>query len=115
ALWLIPPGLALLFWFDLKSTHPMPGGRRRLLFLARSLLFILAVVALASPAKLLTSRDQSVFFLLDHSRSQGEAGLTAVYHPAGAVRDRLGSSATVGYLASGYEGRLLLNPGTKGF
>jgi uncharacterized membrane protein len=115
ALLLILPGLALLFWFDLKSTHPMPAGRRRFLFLVRSLLLILAVVAIASPAKLLTSRDQSVLFLLDHSRSQGEAGMSAVYDTARAVNDGLGGSATVGYLATGEEGRLLLNPGSGGF
>jgi len=115
ALWLIPPGLALLFWFDLRSTHPMPAGRRRVLFLVRSLLLILAAVALASPAKLLTSRDQSVLFLLDHSRSQGEAGLESVYDTARTVSDGLGSAASVGYLATGEEGRLLLNPGAAGF
>jgi len=115
ALLLILPGLALLFWFDLKSTHPMPAGRRRFLFLVRSLLLILAVVAIASPAKLLTSRDQSVLFLLDHSRSQGEAGMTAVYDTARVVSNGLGGSATVGYLATGEEGRLLLNPGAAGF
>ena len=115
ALLLILPGLALLFWFDLKSTHPMPAGRRRFLFLVRSLLLILAVVEIASPAKLLTSRDQSVLFLLDHSRSQGEAGMSAVYDTARSVSDQVDGSATVGYLATGEEGRLLLNPGSGGF
>lgn len=115
ALLLILPGLALLFWFDLKSTHPMPAGRRRFLFLVRSLLLILAVVAIASPAKLLTSRDQSVLFLLDHSRSQGEAGISAVYDTARSVSDQVDGSATVGYLATGEEGQLLLNPGSGGF
>ena len=93
----------------------MPAGRRRFLFLVRSLLLILAVVAIASPAKLLTSRDQSVLFLLDHSRSQGEAGMSAVYDTARSVSDQVDGSATVGYLATGEEGRLLLNPGSGGF
>ena len=115
ALLLILPGLALLFWFDLKSTHPMPAGRRRFLFLVRSLLLILDVVAIASPAKLLTSRDQSVLFLLDHSRSQGEAGMSAVYDTARSVSDQVDGSATVGYIATGEEGRLLLYPGSGGF
>ncbi|MDP4849797.1 MAG: VWA domain-containing protein, partial [Verrucomicrobiales bacterium] len=94
---------------------PMPAGRRRFLFLVRSHLLILAVVAIASPAKLLTSRDQSVLFLLDHSRSQGEAGMSAVYDTARSVSDQVDGSATVGYLATGEEGRLLLNPGSGGF
>lgn len=115
ALLLIPPALALLFWFDVRSSHPMAEGRRRLLFLLRSVLVILALLALASPAKLLTSRDQSVMFILDHSRSQGSEGLKSVYEAAGKLGSSIGASATVGYLAAGREGRLLLNPGASGF
>jgi len=115
ALLMILPGLAMLFWFDRKSTHPMPAGRRRSLVILRSLLLILAVVALASPAKLLTSRDQSVLFLLDHSRSQGPSGIAEVYETARKLSRGLDSSATIGYLAIGEEGRLLQNPGAGGF
>lgn len=114
ALLLILPALALLIWFDGRSTHPMGLGRRRFLLVTRSLLVILAVLALASPARLMTSRAQSVLFLLDHSRSQGEAGLKSVYESAARVRESLGSAATVGYVAVGSEGRLLLHPGSKG-
>jgi Ca-activated chloride channel homolog len=114
ALLLILPALALLVWFDARSTHPMGAGRRRFLLVTRALLVILAILALASPARLMTSRDQSVLFLLDHSRSQGEAGLKSVYESAARVRETLGSAATVGYVAVGSEGRLLLHPGSKG-
>jgi len=114
ALLLILPALALLVWFDARSTHPMGAGRRRFLLVTRALLVILAILALASPARLMTSRDQSVLFLLDHSRSQGEAGLKSVYESAARVRETLGSTATVGYVAVGSEGRLLLHPGSRG-
>jgi Ca-activated chloride channel family protein len=114
ALLLILPALALLVWFDARSTHPMGAGRRRFLLVTRALLVILAILALASPARLMTSRDQSVLFLLDHSRSQGEAGLKSVYESAARVRETLGSAAMVGYVAVGSEGRLLLHPGSKG-
>lgn len=114
ALLLILPALALLVWFDARSTHPMGAGRRRLLLVTRVLLVLLAILAIASPARLMTSRDQSVLFLLDHSRSQGEAGLKSVYESAARVRETLGSGATIGYVAVGSEGRLLLHPGSKG-
>ncbi len=114
ALLLILPALALLVWFDGRSSHPMGPGRRRFLLATRSLLVILAILALASPARLMTSRDQSVLFLLDHSRSQGQAGLKSVYESAARVRESLGSGATVGYVAVGSEGRLLRHPGSKG-
>ena len=114
ALLLILPALALLVWFDARSTHPMGAGRRRLLLVTRVLLVLLAILAIASPARLMTSRDQSVLFLLDHSRSQGEAGLKSVYESAARVRETLGSGATVGYVAVGSQGRLLLHPGSKG-
>ena len=114
ALLLVLPALALLVWFDARSTHPMGAGRRRLLLVTRVLLVLLAILAIASPARLMTSRDQSVLFLLDHSRSQGEAGLKSVYESAARVRETLGSGATVGYVAVGSEGRLLLHPGSKG-
>jgi uncharacterized membrane protein len=111
---LILPALALLVWFDARSTHPMGAGRRRFLLVTRVLLVLLAILAIASPARLMTSRDQSVLFLLDHSRSQGEAGLKSVYESAARVRETLGSGATIGYVAVGSEGRLLLHPGSKG-
>jgi len=113
ALLLLFPAIALLFWFEMRSAHPMGGGRRRLLFLLRSLLVILAILALASPAKLLTSRNQSVIFVLDHSRSQGSKGLAAVYEAASGIRGLLGGSPSVGYVAAGEEGRLILPPGSS--
>ncbi len=108
------PALAWLFWCDARSTHPMGASRRRLLLVVRSLLVLLALLALASPARLLMSRGQSVLFLLDHSRSQGSEGLRSVYDIAGQLREALAGDAETGFVAFGEEGRLLLAPGARG-
>jgi uncharacterized membrane protein len=108
---LLLPALAVLFWCDARSTHPMGATRRRLLLVLRSLLVVLALLAIASPARLMKSRDQSVIFLLDHSRSQGADGLRSIYEIAGTLRERLATSPSAGFVAVGGEGRLLLNPG----
>ncbi|MCB1203441.1 MAG: VWA domain-containing protein [Verrucomicrobiae bacterium] len=113
ALFLVLPALALLVWFDARSTHPMGGARRRLLLLVRSFLLILVILSIASPARLMTSRDQSVLFLLDHSRSQGPEGLRSVYEAAEALRKGIGETATIGFVAVGSEGRILQNPGSR--
>lgn len=114
-LFLIVPAIALLMWFDAKSTHPMHGPRRRFLLVVRCLLVTLALLAFASPARLLTSKDQSAIFLLDHSRSQGSEGLKMVYETARLVRDSLPGSSEVGYVASGREARLIGNPSNDPF
>ena len=41
---LLLPALAVLFWCDARSTHPMGATRRRLLLVLRSLLVVLALV-----------------------------------------------------------------------
>ncbi|MEX2577923.1 MAG: VWA domain-containing protein [Verrucomicrobiales bacterium] len=112
---MILPALALLFWFDARSTHPMNVGRRRLLLILRSLLIVLAFLAIASPARLLTSREQSVIFVLDHSRSQGERGVEDVHKAAETVRRSLPGNPSVGYVAAGSRARLLANPDTRPF
>ncbi len=114
SLFLLFPAIALLIWIEARSVHPMGSGRRRLLLVFRSLLVVLAILALASPARLITSRNQSVIFVLDHSRSQGAKGMTAVYDAASGVRAMLDGSPSVGYVAAGGEGRLLLPPGSAG-
>jgi Ca-activated chloride channel homolog len=114
-LFLIVPAIAILIWFDAKSTHPMHGPRRRFLLVVRCLLVTLALLAFASPARLLTSKDQSAIFLLDHSRSQGSEGLKMVYETARLVRDSLPGSSEVGYVASGREARLIGNPSNDPF
>lgn len=110
ALLLIFPALALLWWCDLKSTHPMGSTRRRVLLVLRSLLVILAIAAMASPARLLTSREQAVMFVLDHSRSEGESGIAAVYDAAANIRKALDGTPPVGYIAAGTQPELISYP-----
>jgi len=110
---LIPPALLLLVWVDARSNHPLAGPRRRLLLVARSLLVALVLAAMASPARVHTSREQSVIFILDHSRSVGEEGLRRVYEAAATVREGLGPRVPAGYVAAGQEGRLLAYPGER--
>ncbi|MCB1086414.1 MAG: VWA domain-containing protein [Verrucomicrobiae bacterium] len=116
--WLYPkilllaiPALVLLFWFDALSTHPMSMRRRRWLLIVRTLLVLIALLCLASPARVLESRQQSAIFVLDHSRSEGEAGMKRVYEAARQVASKLPGDVTVGYVAAGSDAEVLSYPG----
>ncbi len=116
--WLYPkilllaiPAIALLVWFDARSTHPMHSLRRRALLVVRSLMILLALLCIASPARLITSREQSVVFVMDHSRSLGPSGVAEVYKTVAEIRDGLSGASSIGYVAAGREGELLLAPG----
>lgn len=106
----VPPALLLLAWFDLRSLHPMARTRRRALLVLRMAMVVMALLALASPARVLTSRDQSVVFVLDHSRSQGIAGIKQVHETAERIRAKFPGDPMVGYVAAGAEPRLLAYP-----
>ncbi|MBL9155694.1 MAG: VWA domain-containing protein [Verrucomicrobiales bacterium] len=119
--WLYPkllllaiPALALLFWFDAMSTHPMSMRRRRWLLIVRTLLVLIALLCLASPARVLESRQQSAIFVLDHSRSEGEEGLKRVYEAARQVASDLPGDVSVGYVAAGSDAEVLSYPGDTG-
>lgn len=116
--WLFPqvlfltlPALAMLVWFDARTSHPMSLPRRRALLVIRSLLVILALLAIASPARIETSREQAVLFVLDHSRSVGERGVDNVYEAVTALRGNLKGAPTAGYIAAGETARILQYPG----
>ncbi|MCG8600926.1 MAG: VWA domain-containing protein [Verrucomicrobiales bacterium] len=110
ALFLLLPAIALLWWFDARSSHPMSAVRRRWLLLTRMLMAVCVILALASPAKILTSRDQAVIFILDHSRSEGSAGLESVYSTAEEIRRQLPGNPPVGFVAAGSKAKLLRYP-----
>jgi len=82
-------------------------GRRRLLLVVRSLLVLLVLGALASPALVRTGAERAAILVLDHSRSQGEDGLRRVYETAAAIRDRLPDDVEVGFVTAGSESRVL--------
>lgn len=104
------PLLALLFWFDARSTHPMSMARRRILLVLRTLLVLLALLCLASPARVVQSREQSAIFVLDHSLSEGAEGLEKVYAAARQIASRLPGDVAVGYVAAGAEGEVIDYP-----
>ena len=89
----------------------MHSGRRRLLLMTRSLLILLGLLCLASPARLITSKRQSVVFVLDHSQSQGEQGVNAVYEAAQKLAGEFPGDTSIGYVAAGSEGTVLSYPG----
>ncbi|MEZ5304705.1 MAG: VWA domain-containing protein [Verrucomicrobiales bacterium] len=106
---LIVPALALLFWFDARTSHPMSEGRRRALLLVRALLVVLAAVALANPAYVIKSDEQAAIFVIDHSQSEGESGIRAAYAAAEKLRGDAGG-APVGYVAAGSASTVLAEP-----
>lgn len=117
--WLYPkllliaiPALLLLFLFDGLSTHPMSMARRRWLLVVRSLLVILVLLGLASPARVLNSRQQSAIFVLDHSRSEGEEGIRRVYAAAREIASQLPGDVSVGFVAAGEAPVVMSYPGT---
>ena len=108
------PALLMLFWFDAMSTHPMSMQRRRWLLIVRALLVILALLCLASPARVLESRQQSAIFVLDHSRSEGEEGIKRVYEAAREIADDLPGDVSVGYVAAGSDAEVMRYPDGEG-
>jgi uncharacterized membrane protein len=117
--WLFPQALIFLLpailgvvWASRASSHPMNRKRRSLLLGLRSLLVLLAILALASPALRFKSREQAVFLLLDFSHSQGSSGLKRVLAAADRLRENIAGDAQVGAIAVGREPRLLAYPGS---
>ena len=119
--WLYPkllliaiPLLGLLFFFDARSTHPMSMARRRALLVVRTLLVLLALLCLASPARVVQSSRQSAIFVLDHSLSEGEEGLAKVYDAARNMAATFPGDVEVGYVAAGAEGEVIAYPEGSG-
>ena len=115
--WLLPqvlflaiPAIAILLWIDRRSRHPMNKGRRCGLLVTRALLIILALLAIASPARMIQSNHQAVIFVLDHSRSEGFDGISRAYGAAAKIQDSLPRSTSVGIVAAGSEPRLVRYP-----
>ena len=76
----------------------------------RALMIIVVLLAMASPARMIESRNQSVIFVLDHSRSLGEKGIERVYEAAGALKKKLPSGTPVGIVAAGEVPELVRYP-----
>ncbi|MCF6313475.1 MAG: VWA domain-containing protein [Verrucomicrobiales bacterium] len=111
---LVVPAVVLLLWFDARSTHPMSMFRRRMLLVVRLLLVVLAVLALASPARVERSDRQAAVLVMDHSQSQGEAGLRKVYEESRRLSEALPSGVQVAYVAAGSKAEVLAYPEAGG-
>lgn len=104
---LVFPALAFLLWAERRSSHPMAAERKRVLLVVRALGVILVLVALAGPAKVVTSTQQAVVFVLDQSQSLGEEGSKAAVARLQAMKASLLSGVDVSLVAFGDEAKLL--------
>lgn len=103
---LIFPALAFLLWAERRSAHPMPARRKQLLLLVRALGIMLALIALAGPAKVVTSSQRAVVLALDNSQSLGAEGVKTVLQKAGEIRKALPGDVEVYTTGFGDEARL---------
>ena len=101
------PLLALLLWIESTSAHPMEGLRKRLLLVVRAVGVLLALLALAGPARVEQSSRKAMVMVLDHSQSMGEEGLAKVFARAKDLRARLPSEVECFFVALGDEAALL--------
>lgn len=104
---LILPALAFLLWAERRSSHPMPATRKRVLLVVRALGVILALAALAGPARVVTSDQRAMVIVLDLSQSLGKEGVAHVLQRAAALRASLPHNVQVSVVGFGDEARLL--------
>ena len=107
---LLLPIAAILWLCDHTTLRPLGPVRKRALFVTRMLLILIALLSLAAPAWNRVTKDQAVIFLLDHSQSQGEKGVTAAYDLAKKISKGLPSNSYVGVVSAGRNPKVLLVP-----
>ena len=99
-LWIVPA--ALFVWaVQRRSMHPMSQRRRRALLWVRCLALFLLLLALAAPARPVTTRTESIVFVLDHSQSLGAEGVQAATTRLNALLADLPRETRVGILSAG--------------
>ena len=101
------PLLALLLWIENKSAHPMEGARKKALLLVRAVLLLLALLALAGPARVVKSDRRAVVMVVDHSQSLGETGVSEALKEAKELQSNLGSHVETSMVALGDEAALI--------
>ena len=87
------PAFALLLWFEGKSAHPMQGLRKRLLLIIRALIVLLALLALAGPARVTQTGRKALGILVDSSQSMGAEGLKKALKTATDLQRQVGGEA----------------------
>ncbi len=95
------PVAAFIWWAGQRSFHPMSPRRRRVLLIVRSACVALALLALAGPALRRSTSDRAAIFVMDHSRSQGAAGMRAAYERANELAAGLPGGTHVGFVSAG--------------
>ena len=80
---LVLPALLLLLWIEGGSSHPMGAARRRLLLVVRALGVLLALAALAGPARVAESGRATLGILVDVSQSLGAEGAARALRSSG--------------------------------
>lgn len=101
------PALVLLMWIEQRSSHPMSSLRKRLLLVVRALLVMLALIALAGPARVVQSGKRSLVMVLDASQSLGDDGLKSVFARAESLRKQLPSDVDASFVTLGDEPAVL--------
>jgi Ca-activated chloride channel homolog len=104
---LMLPALVLLLWAENKSAHPMTAQRKRVLLVMRALVVMLLVIALAGPAKVITTSQRAVVFALDESQSLGEEGVKAGRARIQEMRSALSADVEVALVGFGDEAHLI--------
>lgn len=104
---LILPAVALLLWIESRSSHPMPALRKRLLLVVRALGVMLALAALAGPARVTQTGRKALGIIVDASQSMGEEGLTKALAEAKRVQGSIGSGIDSFVVQLGAEPELL--------
>ncbi len=98
---IIVPAALLLWWFHRRSLRPMSPARARALLTVRIAAVAILLLALAGPGWKMNTRQQAVIFIMDHSQSQGAAGIKAANEHARRLLGELPAGAQVGFLSAG--------------
>lgn len=101
------PALALLLWFESQSAHPMEGLRKRLLLVVRAVGILLALAALAGPARVSQTGKKALGIILDASQSMGAEGIEKGLAEARRLQGSLGAEAESFVVLLGDEPALL--------
>lgn len=101
------PAFALLLWFEARSAHPMHGLRKRLLLITRALILLLALLALAGPARVTQTGRKALGIIIDASQSMGAEGLKKALSSAQELQTQAGTATDTFLVRLGSQPELL--------
>lgn len=101
------PAFALLLWFENQSAHPMTGLRKRLLLIVRATCILLALAALAGPARVSQTGKKALGIVIDTSQSMGSEGLEKATEAALRLQAQVGNQAETFVVRLGDQPELL--------